>query len=358
MQPFPSERLLAWYDDNKRALPWRGTQDPYAVWVSEIMLQQTQVETVKPYYAAWMSRFPTLVSLGQAEEQAVLQVWEGLGYYSRARGMLKAARQLLKDHGGRFPRTYTALMALPGIGDYTAAAILSIAFGQPIAAVDGNIRRVYSRWFAITDPLNSPSGNQRVSELAQQSLLADRPGDFNQALMDLGATVCLPKKPLCLLCPVQAGCQAYAQGRQDELPVAKAKAAVPHYTVAAGILMRDDMVLLARRPSHGLLGGMWEYPGGKQETGETLEACLRREWLEELSLSADVGELLGVYRHAYTHFKVTLHAFYVTSDTAQEPVAHEASELRWVRLNELDAYPMGKLDRSISRDLQKKHPRR
>lgn len=356
MKQFPQQRLLTWYDLNKRALPWRGSQDPYAIWVSEIMLQQTQVETVKPYYDAWMNRFPSLLALSQAEEQEVLKVWEGLGYYSRARNMLKAARMLVKDFGGRFPQTVKGLMSLPGIGAYTAAAILSIAFGKDVAALDGNIKRVYARWFAVTEPLNSPMGEKKLKALADENLPAGQAGDYNQALMDLGAGVCLPAKPLCMLCPVQGECAAFESGRQNELPVVAAKPEVPHYTVAAGVWLRDGSVLLARRPSHGLLGGMWEYPGGKIESGETLQACLRREWLEELSMPVEAGALLGVYRHAYTHFKVTLHAFLVSAAADIQPVAREASELRWVPLAELGAYPMGKLDRMISRDLIKKNP--
>lgn len=353
MQDF-AEKLLAWYAVHARELPWRGHPDPYAVWVSEIMLQQTRVETVIPYFHRWMERFPTVAALADASEQDVLQAWEGLGYYSRARNLHRAARAVMEQYGGSLPTDRAQLEKLPGIGKYTAGAVASIAFGQDAAALDGNIRRVLARVFNVTLPARSNGGEKRLWELARQTLPPGRAGDYNQALMDLGATICIPQNPLCLICPVSELCQARALGVQNELPVLEAKSVAPHYTVTAAIIHRSGLVLIARRPSNGLLGGMWEFPGGKVEPGEELPDGLSREIREELGAEIAVEDAFGVYQHAYTHFKVTLHAFFCRLVDG-EPQPLEASELRWVSTGELSQFPMGKIDRQIARNLEK-HP--
>ena len=346
-------RLLDWYARHARALPWRVPDpDPYAVWVSEAMLQQTRVETVIPYYERWMARFPTLTALAAAAEQDVLHAWEGLGYYSRARNLHHAAQEVMARFEGRLPASRAELESLPGIGRYTAGAIASIAFGLDEPALDGNIRRVYARLFNVDTPARSPQGEKELWALAAEHLPPGRAGDFNQALMDLGATVCTPRSPACLLCPLNELCQARALGVQEERPVLEARAPVPHYTVTAAVLHRDDTVLIARRPAHGLLGGLWEFPGGKLEPGESLAEGLAREICEELGAQIEVGAPAGVYQHAFTHFRITLHAFHCTLIDG-EPRPLEASELRWVPPAELAQFPMGKVDRMISRELMK-----
>jgi len=345
-----SRRLLEWYRLQARQLPWRGQNDPYATWVSEIMLQQTRVDTVIPYYRRWMERFPSLEKLAAASEQEVLAAWEGLGYYSRARNLHRAARQVMSEYQGVIPVERSTLERLPGIGRYTAGAITSIAFGQDEAALDGNIRRVLARLFNVDQPAYSGAGQRRLWELARQNLPAGRAGDYNQALMDLGASLCTPHAPACLVCPLAELCEARRLGTQEELPVLKARAPIPHYTVTAAIIVRSGQVLIACRPSKGLLGGLWEFPGGKVEPGEELPAALGREIREELGTDILVGEAFGTYEHAYTHFRVTLHAF-ICSLNGQEPQPLEASELRWVTPPELAQFPMGKIDRQISRRL-------
>jgi len=345
-----ADDLLRWYDGNARALPWRGHPDPYAVWISEIMLQQTRVETVIPYFLRWMERFPGVAALAAASEQDVLAVWEGLGYYSRARNLHRAARLLVEEHQGQLPRSRAGLERLPGIGRYTAGAIASMAFGQDEPALDANIRRVLARVFDVDLPARSPQGETRLWELARQVLPPGRAGDFNQALMDLGSAVCTPHNPACLICPLNAHCRAYQLGIQELRPVLDQKAPVPHYTVTAAIIHRDGQVLLARRPSKGLLGGLWEFPGGKLEAGESLPQGLEREIREELGVGIRVGQPFGVYQHAYTHFKVTLHAFFCRLQ-AGEPQALHASELAWAAPSTLETYPMGKIDRQIARRL-------
>lgn len=339
--------LLGWYREHARGLPWRGVTDPYAVWVSEIMLQQTRVETVLDYYARWMARFPTVQALAEAEEQEVLRLWEGLGYYSRARSLHRAAREVMARFDGHLPSTRAELETLPGIGRYTAGAIASMAFGKDEPALDGNLRRVLARVFDIDIPIDSPQGMQKLEELFRRNLPPGQAGDFNQAMMDLGSAICLPRSPACVSCPVEELCRAKMLGLQEQRPVMKERQPIPHYTVTAAVLQQDSRVLIAKRLPNGLLASLWEFPGGKQEPGETLPACLKREIREELGVEIEVGAELGVFKHAYTHFKATLHAFTCRLiDGEPRPLA--ATELRWVLPAELDQFPMGKLDRRIA----------
>ncbi|MBP7228572.1 MAG: A/G-specific adenine glycosylase [Longilinea sp.] len=358
MDAFPelAAALLRWYEQSARPLPWRvmpgsdAQPDPYAVWVSEVMLQQTRVETVQAYYARWMERFPTLQALAQASEQDVLQAWEGLGYYSRARNFWKAARKVQFELGGQMPHTRAELQRLPGVGAYTAAALAALAFGQDEATLDGNIRRVLARLFDVDLPARSPQGEKRLWQLAADLLPKGRAADFNQALMDLGAQVCTPQSPRCLLCPLQRFCLASQRGTQLQRPVLPQRKPVPHLTVTAAVIERAGRVLIARRPPEGLLGSLWEFPGGTVEVGESLPDCLRRELQEELGVIVEVGDPLGVYHHAYTHFRITLHAF-ACHLLSGEPQALEAEALAWVLPAELPNFPMGKVDRQIARRL-------
>ena len=342
--------MLDWYSENARELPWRNHPDSYAIWVSEIMLQQTQVETVIPYFLKWMRRFPTIPILAASSQQDVLNLWEGLGYYGRARNIHRAAVILVAGHGGRLPADIGKLRELPGIGRYTAGAIASLAFGKNEPVLDGNVRRVLSRVFHVTEPLRSTQGEKVLWRIAGEHLPPGKAGDYNQAIMDFGSTICLPKSPICADCPLMGLCQARDLGIQGALPVPQSKKEIPHYTVTAAVFMRDGQVLIAQRPQDSLLGGMWEFPGGKQEIGEDLESCLKREILEELGLVIQVGDLLGVYKHAYTHFRITLHAFYCSLNGLQ-PELKEHTDIRWVAVTELKDFPMGKVDRQIANKL-------
>jgi len=346
----PAALLLAWYDHNARQLPWRLDITPYRTWVSEIMLQQTRVETVIPYFERFLRRFPDLPALAQASQADVLHAWEGLGYYSRARNLHKCARLLCQQYACALPADLEALRKLPGIGRYTAGAIASIAFGIPTPALDANIRRVLARLLEIRELPGSPPGEKKLWEAAEHLLSRERPGDHNQALMELGALVCKPKAPDCPRCPLKGECLAYARGSQEGLPARKVSPAVPHYIVTAAVLRSGSRVLIARRPQDGLLGGLWEFPGGKlEDTDPDLPACLRREILEELGVEISVGEPLGVYRHAYTHFRITLHAFACGLLAGQN--VPESETVRWVRPEELAGFAMGKVDRLIANRL-------
>jgi A/G-specific adenine glycosylase len=251
--------LLRWYKHSHRDLPWRATRDPYRIWLSEIMLQQTRVETVLPYYESFLKRYPDVASLAAAPESKVLAIWSGLGYYSRARNLLRTARQI--GEAGAFPNDYAQLRALPGIGDYTAAAIASIAFGLPHAAVDGNVLRVLARVFNDDGDIASPVTRRRFQDLAQNTLDRRHPGEFNQAMMELGATVCLPRNPRCLLCPIQQLCGAHAAGRTAELPIKLKPAASKSETISVAVVFRGELVLMRQRPAHDArMAGFWELP--------------------------------------------------------------------------------------------------
>jgi A/G-specific adenine glycosylase len=301
--PPSATALLAWYDRHRRDLPWRArpgeTADPYRVWLSEIMLQQTTVTAVKPYFAAFLARFPTVEALASAEPEAVMGAWAGLGYYSRARNLHACAKVVAAEHGGRFPGTEAALRSLPGVGAYTSAAIAAIAFGEPAAAVDGNVERVFSRVMALEEPL--PGARGRIRDAALAVVPAERPGDFAQALMDLGATICTPRNPACALCPWRPACAAARAGAQTDYPRKAAKKAGALRRGTAFVLRRDDgAVLLRTRPPRGLLGGMSETPttewaadGAHPALGA---APVRADWR--------IGN--APVRHVFTHFPLEL----------------------------------------------------
>ncbi len=345
-----SSRLLQWYAANARDLPWRRTRDPYRVWISEIMLQQTQVDTVIPYYRRWLKRFPTVKALAQAPLSGVLTMWEGLGYYSRARNLHKAAQKVMAEFGGRLPRDTASLKSLPGIGRYTAGAIASIAFNVDAAVLDGNVKRVLARVFNIADDVKSPAGERKLWVLAESLMPLGRAADHNQALMDLGAAICKPQNPTCLLCPLLGVCEAQRLGVQGKRPVVKKKPPAPHYDVTAAVIRNNGRVLIAQRPADKLLGGLWEFPGGKREPREGLEECLKREIQEELGMKIEVGRHRLTLKHAFTHFKITLHVF-EAEWVGGGPRALEAAAFKWVRTSQLVGYAMGKTDRAIARSI-------
>ncbi|HJQ23134.1 MAG TPA: A/G-specific adenine glycosylase [Blastocatellia bacterium] len=339
-------RLLDWFALHKRALPWRATRDPYRVWISEVMLQQTQAATVIPFYERFLKQFPDVTALAAADDRTLMKAWEGLGYYARARHLRAAARTIVREHGGRLPASRAALLELPGFGPYTAAAVASLAFGQDCAAVDGNVLRVLARVYAVDADIRLAGTRRRVQQLADALLPAGRAGAFNEALMELGALCCKPKNPLCNECPIRRYCRAFAEGRVAELPLKSAKPAVPHHEIAIGVVQRNGRVLIALRPAEGLLGNLWEFPGGKRQPGETLAECCRREIKEETGLDVEVQETFAIVPHSYTHFRITLHAFHCRY-TEGRATAHSSQAVRWVRLSELDDYAFPKANKEI-----------
>jgi A/G-specific adenine glycosylase len=333
--------LIAWYLENCRTLPWRKTHDPYSIWVSEVMLQQTQVNTVVPYYREFLKKFPTVKRLARANLQDVLKAWEGMGYYARARNLHRAAAIVHKKYNGRLPDDREAFRKLPGVGDYIAAAVLSIAFDQPYAVVDGNVKRVLARLLCIDTPVNDSASTKSFMAVAEDLKDSHFAGTYNQALMELGALICKPKAPLCDACPLPSYCKAFQTGRVATYPRKKARRAKPLYHIAVGVVIKGDRILITQRKPDGLLGGLWEFPGGKIKKGEKAEAACVREIKEEVNLKIKVLNHLARVKHAYTHFKINMDVFcceYTTGRVKRNgPVDH-----RWIKISAIDRYPLPK----------------
>jgi A/G-specific adenine glycosylase len=337
--------LLAWYRRHRRDLPWRRDQDPYRVWVSEVMLQQTTVKVVTPYYEAFLARFPTLFALADAREDDVVAAWSGLGYYHRARNLHRGARHVRDQHDGRFPRALEAALAVPGVGLYTASAVLSIAYGVALPVVDGNVRRVLARLFALRGPKwrkDAPFYNR-----AQEMLDADAPGDWNQAVMELGATVCTPRNPACPACPLRSECRALALDIVDRLPEGKARRAPVAVTVAAALVLRQGRILLVRRAAGRLMGGMWEVPQTSLESRGLPD--LVPELLERHQLEVRPGRLRASARHAITFRRIRVEAY--EARLVRQP-ADDPERYAWARPDELDGYAVSSLTRKVVRALE------
>jgi A/G-specific adenine glycosylase len=339
------KKLLAWYRHHARDLPWRRTKDPYKIWISEVMLQQTTVKAVAGYYARWCRRFPTVKVLARANLEAVLKAWQGLGYYARARNLHQTARILVEKYDGKIPQDPDILGALPGLGPYTTGAVLSIAYGQPRPIVDANIRRVFQRLLAIR---KLPAAfDVKLSGILMNLIPAGNAGDFNQALMELGALVCRSKEPTCNVCPVSRFCQAYKQDIQEIIPEPKASNTSQIHAVVA-VIRQKDKILIQQRAAKGLLAGLWEFPGGKvQASDKTTQEALKRELSEELGQLCRVGRHLGRVRHYYTQFRVDLEVYeaFLNKITVGESV-------RWVLPKDLvDKYPMPSGSAKIVRNI-------
>jgi A/G-specific adenine glycosylase len=336
--------LLKWYAARRRDLPWRQHPEPYAVWVAEIMAQQTRLESMLPYYQRWMQRFPDLSSLAVATEQEVLSLWEGLGYYSRARNLHHAAQVVLREYGGQLPSTVEKLRRLPGIGAYTAGAIASVAFGRDETAVDGNALRVLARVFDVDLVVGSQAATRRFWELARQHLPAGKAAEYNQALMDLGAHMCTPRNPTCDVCPLKQYCLARELGIQQQRPMRARKKTLPQRCYSAAVIEREDKLLLLRRPPGGLLGGMWEFPSVLLEDGQKPKPALRRS-LRDMGLAVNPQAHLADLQHTYSHFRADLCVFRCE---LKDGDLNGNREYQWVSLPALADYPMGKLDRQIA----------
>ncbi|HXV13881.1 MAG TPA: A/G-specific adenine glycosylase [Candidatus Krumholzibacteria bacterium] len=333
--------LLDWYAEAQRDLPWRHARDPYRIWVSEVMLQQTQVRTVIPYYERFLARFPDLASLAGAPLDEVLKLWEGLGYYARARNLHAAARAVVAEAGGTVPSQPDRFAELPGVGVYVCAAVMSIAFGRPLAAVDGNVKRVLARTFGVEDEVDRPTGASAIQAIADRLLDRDDPGGFNQAMMELGALVCRPRDPDCPACPWCDACVARAEDAPLDYPRKSARRSVPTARIAVGVVARRGRVLITRRAESAMLGGLWEFPGGKIRDRESAEAACRREIREETGLDVDVLAKVTTVRHAYSHLKVEIDVFRCVHRKGRVrlrgPVDH-----RWILLEETGSYAFPK----------------
>jgi len=345
-----TELLLAWFRAHKRDLPWRRTRDAYAIWVSEIMLQQTQVPTALPYYERFLRRFPTVRDLADASLDDLLAEWQGLGYYARARNLHAAARLVCERHGCVLPASRAELEALPGIGEYTAGAILSMAYGQDEPSIDVNVARVLARLFDYDQPLTKAAGKKALRGYAAALLPPGRAGEFNQAIMELGATICMARVALCDQCPVAAHCRARAHGVQNQRPVAderRVKTIEQERVVA--LAEQAGQVLIVRRKPDGLLGGLWELPGGEVEPHEDRAQALARHLLADLGLEAQVAEHLAVIKHAYSRFQVTVHVYRCHTGGTPAP-ANGWDAYHWLSADEISAYGLtGVATRALAR---------
>ena len=374
MQPMPrtssatdtkiASALLDWFSRHKRDLPWRRTYAPYHVWISEIMLQQTQMERGVEYFKRWIERFPDVHSLADAGEDEVLKLWEGLGYYSRARNLHKAARMVRDRHHGRLPATPEELQALPGIGPYTARAIASIAFEVDVCVIDANVERVMCRLFNIDGPVKSRQTQDEIGRHCARLLPKGNARAFNQALMEFGSLLCSPKKPSCPACPLADSCQARAEGVQEERPTTAKPLSPIYLTMATGVLIHDGRILTQKRMPDDIWANLWEFPGGIVEEGETPQQAVIREYLEETGLAVNHPMPIASFKHSYTRYRVTLHAFTVTliSDPS-DMVLSAAQDHRWARWSEIKtlAFPAGhrKLIRHLDENAEfraKVHP--
>ena len=345
-QAFRGE-LLAWFSAHRRVLPWRQNRTPYRVWISELMLQQTRVDQVIPYYRRFLKRFPGLRSLAAAPRADVLKLWEGLGYYSRAVRAQETARYLVEQKGGRFPRTLDGLRALPGIGPYTAAAVGSLAMGLDAAVVDGNVIRVLSRVMAYGHDARRPESQALFQEWATALMPPGQAGEFNEAVMELGAILCTPRQPTCPKCPLRSVCRARQEGRMESYPASTPKAKIPHKHVGAALVVNEcGQLLIAQRHEKSMLGGLWEFPGGKQEPGESMPACIARELREELSIDVAVGEHAVTVAHAFSHFTMDLHVHWARIRSGR-PRAVECAAFCWVRTEQLKDFAFGRADQKV-----------
>ena len=334
-------RLLQWFRKQGRDLPWRRTRNPFRIWISEIMLQQTQVDTVIPYYQRFLKVFPTVEVLAKADLSRVLKIWEGLGYYSRARHLHQAAKRIVDQFNGRIPDRLNDLLSLPGIGRYTAGAILSIAHNKEAPILDGNVKRVLSRLHAVATILGETKTEKLLWTLSESLIPRGHAGSFNEALMDLGATVCTPKRPSCSLCPLRNLCRAKAIGNPERYPTKAKKRKIPHVNGVSAVIVKDGKVLLHQRPPRGFSGGLWEFPNWRVQ-GEKNRSRRLAKWIkEERNLGVAVKGRIGIFEQTYSHFKLTLHVYDC------QALYGEGSG-RWVGIRSLNRFPMSRIHRRIA----------
>lgn len=345
------KKLLAWYFAQHRNLPWRGVKDPYAVWISEVMLQQTQVQTVIPYYLRFLEAFPTVEHLARADGQELLRFWAGLGYYSRAKNLQRAAREIMRCHDGKFPRSYSEVLSLPGIGRYTAGAILSIAFDLPYPVLDGNVVRVLTRVLGLRGDPKRRDLQNLLWQNAQELVPHRRPGDFNQAIMELGAMVCSPRRPCCLLCPWQSECQAREDGTQQLLPEKAKTAAGTRVQWAVAVISHRGRVLIVKRIEGTLLKDFWEFPGGEFSGTRQVKRALVRRVFEDFGLKIRLLEPFTTIKHTITHRRITLVAFEAQLETTAAAKLR-ANEAKWVRREDLEKFPFASASQKIIRILR------
>jgi len=345
-------KLLAWYARHQRRLPWRDTSDPYAIWVSEVMLQQTRVDTAVAYYLRFLERFPAVQHLADADIQEVLKLWEGLGYYSRARNLHRAAEIVVSRFGGLVPADQADFQSLPGVGDYIAAAVLSIAFGKVLPVVDGNVKRVLARLLEMDTPVNRSGSHKIFQKPAQKLICPKSPADFNQAVMELGALVCRPKNPRCQECPLSEGCRAYRHGLTDQYPKRDPSRKIPHRRLSIGVILKKGKLLVVQRQMEGFLGGLWEFPSVPADDGPTTGDDFTGRLRGEIGLTVAVDRRLTRIKHAYTHFKLTGDV-YLCRYLGGRVRLKSARGHRWVTFGKLADLPLHKANHKFMDALER-----
>jgi len=340
-----TKEILSWYYKNKEDFPWRLTSDPYKIWISEIMLQQTQVKTVIPFYQNWIKKFPTIYDVASASDEVLFKYWEGLGYYNRVNNFRTACKEIIISYNGVIPQTKLELMDLKGIGDYTSSAIASIAFNKNNYVIDGNVKRIMARILCLKD--FSKSSFKKMDKFLSNKIDSTNPGDFNQSLMDLGRTICKPRQPVCKCCPISSACKSFLNDTTHKYPILqKKKKKLPHYKIGVGIIWHNNKVLITKRKKNALLGGLWEFPGGKVMKNESIQNCIKREILEELSIDVNVSSFITEVNHRYSHFSINLHAYHCFYKNGNI-VCNAADDWKWVRIDQLNQFPFPKANHYI-----------
>ena len=348
-----SNKLLKWYDDNKKSMPWRDDDDIYHIWLSEIMLQQTQIKTVIPYYYKWLRKFPTINDVARADEQEILKMWEGLGYYSRALNFLHACKTIESDYDGIIPKENESFLKLKGVGQYIDAAVRSIGYNDIVPTIDGNVNRVMSRVLSLKTP--PAKEYKKIYNFLMQSIDKKRPGDFNQALMDLGRDICKPKNPTCNICPITNFCSAYQNNQIHKYPIKIKLKKNPHFNIAVGVVWKDNNILIAKRKLGGLLGGLWEFPGGKLYDNESSEECVVREIYEEIGISVELKSFISTIKHQYSHFSISLDSFHcIYKDGKAHP--KKSSEIKWISPKEIPKFPFPKANHKFIDKIPNSNP--
>ena len=341
-----SNELIKWFKKNKREMPWRSDKTPYRVWISELMLQQTKVDQVIPFYNKWMNHFPTLSSLSKASQDEILKLWEGLGYYSRARNIYKSSRIIDEKYNGIFPSNPSEIESLPGIGPYTKAAICSIAFNLNYAVLDGNVMRVLSRIYLYDKDISLSSSKKDLQKIADRILPEGNASNFNESIMELGALICTPKKTDCIRCPIKKSCLAYKESVVLKYPFKAPKKKIPEITVGAAVIIYKNKILISQRRPGQMLEGLWEFPGGKKEDQESIQECIKREIKEELDIDIIIDKHLVTVNHLYSHFKMKMHTYFVKIKKGM-PKSMEGQNFEWISLRDIRNRPFSKADLKV-----------
>ena len=348
-----TNKLLFWYNNHKMPMPWRDDKNIYHIWLSEIMLQQTQIATVIPYYHKWLKKFPDIIDVAKANENEILKIWEGLGYYSRALNFHHACKKIIKSYNGIIPKDQNKFIKLKGVGKYIDAAVRSIGYNDIVPTIDGNVNRVVSRLLC----LDKPPQNKYTEIYNFLISIIDRknPGDFNQALMDLGRNICKPKKPLCQDCPIKNYCAAYQNNQISQYPIKIESKKNPHFNIAVGVIWKGNDILITKRKLGGLLGGLWEFPGGKLNNNESSEECIIREIYEEIGIQIELKSFISNIKHQYSHFSISLDSFHCIYKYGV-PKPKTASDMKWISPKEISKFAFPKANHKFINEIPNYNP--